>query len=174
MTSRSVFRLLVTLALILAVAGGYGVFTAKAGTRSPSSALGIDNALPSASPLETPKKVVNLQGLSLAALPVATFVVIDGTTIRCPSSCSYGTDNWQQIQSSATSNWTIGTYVDGLFVGQGGPFLGPASTDYTGGSWSDFASGYGAGNHLIQTWVYMRDAAATAYHYNYNYTIYTP
>jgi hypothetical protein len=174
MTSRSAFRFVVTLALVFAVAGAYGIFTAKASMKSASSVLGVRGAPSTVSGVETPRRVRVAQGESFASLPVGTFTLIDGAAITCPSgTCSYGGDNNQQVQASATSNIAILTSVDGTFIGVG-PYLGPVSTDFEAKQWSDFASGYAPGSHLVQTWVYMRDAAATAYWYNFKYTIYTP
>lgn len=171
MTSRSAFRFVVTLALVFAVAGAYGIFTAKAA--GSSSARVVNNQPPTASAAETLAKTVIVQGESFASLPAGTFVAIDGTTIRCPRTCSFGGENNQQVLASSSSNIAILTSVDGTFIGVG-PYLGPVSTDYEAKQWSDFGSGFSAASHSLQTWVYMRDAAATAYWYTFNYRVYVP
>ena len=174
MTSRSAFRFVVTLALVFAVAGAYGIFTAKASGSSSASARIVEGAPPpTASAAETLAKTVVVQGESFLDLPPATFVAIDGTTIRCPRTCSFGGENKQQVLATATSNIAILTSVDGTFIGVG-PYLGPVTTDYEAKQWSDFGSGFSAASHSLQTWVYMRDADATAYWYTFNYRVYVP
>ena len=120
MTTRSAFKFAVILALVFALAGGYGVFTAKASMKSASSVLGGTERIPTVvSPVEKLAKTVIVQGESGAFLPTATFTLIDGATISCPAPCSFQGDNWLQVLSSATSNLALLTAVDGNFIGLG-------------------------------------------------------
>jgi hypothetical protein len=175
MTSKNVFKFVVTLALVFAIAGAFGVFTAKASHKSFSSATHL-MAPRTASAKETLKKSVFVTGSSGAALPVGTFTTIDGATLGCPGSgtCTYETENHLQIDASATSNWALLTTLDGSFIGDGGPYLGPVGTDYSAGSWSDVSTPVGAGSHALQTQAYMRDNAGTAFNYSFNYRVYKP
>ena len=175
MTTRNLFKFVVTLALVFAVAGGYSVFTAKASMESVSSVRGI-----AAPPVTTGKEILNrtkiLSGSSGVALPTGSFVVIDGVNLACPSpgTCTYSAENWLQVNASATSNWAILTQIDGTFIGQGGPYLGTVGTDFVGGSWSDTGTGFTPGNHLVQTVGFMRDQPGTAFNYNFVYHVYKP
>lgn len=175
MTTRNLFKFVVTLALVFAVAGGYSVFTAKASMESHSSVRGANNP-PTASVKETLRRTIITAGESGVALPAGTFVTIDGTSFPCaaPGTCVYQAENWLQISASATSNWALLTTLDGNFIGQGGPYLGPVGTDFTGGSWSDFSTPVNHGPHTIQTQAFMRDQAGTAFNYNFNYRVYKP
>jgi len=175
MTTRNVFKFVVILALAFAVAGGYGVFTAKASMESFSNATHLI-VPPTSSGLKTLKKTVVVSGSSSASLPVGTFVVIDGTALNCPSpgTCTYASDNHLQIQATATSNWALLTSLDGNYIGQGGPYLGPVGTDYSAGTWGDVSASVAHGAHTIQTVAYMRDAAGTAYNYDFVYQVFKP
>jgi hypothetical protein len=121
----------VTLALAIAMAGAYGVFSdAKASADSAASAIGNNNSPDSpetATPATGLKKTRLVFGDSGRSLAVGTFVLIDGTTLTCPGTsgtCTYSGSNWLQIDANATSNWTLATAVDGNLIGVG-PFLGP-------------------------------------------------
>ena len=176
MTIRRAFKFVVTLVVVLAVAGGYAAFTAQASHRGFASATHITPA-PSASAKETLKKTIFVSGFSGASLPAGTFVPIDGATMNCPGvgTCNYEVENHLQILASAASNWALLTTLDGTYIGSGGPYLGPVGTDYTAGSWSDVTtSSVGAGSHTLQTQAYMRDNSATAYNYSFNYRVYKP
>ena len=175
MTIKSAFKFVVIVALAVALAGAYGVFTAQAGMSTASSVRGV-----SAPPTTTSKETLNrtriLSGESGVALPAGSFVVIDGVNLGCPGpgTCTYTADNWLQIAASATSNWALLTQIDGTFIGQGGPYLGPVGTDFTGGSWSDVSGRMSSGNHLIQSVAFMRDQPGTAFNYNFVYRAYKP
>jgi hypothetical protein len=178
MTARSLFKFAVTLALAIAMAGAYGVFSdAKASADSAASALGNNNSPATLTPATVLKKTRFAFGDSGANLPVGTFVLIDGTTLTCPGTsgtCTYSGSNWLQIDANATSNWTLLTAVDGTFIGVGGPFLGPVGTDFSANSWTDARSGFPFGSHTIQTFAYMRDSTATARNYTFEYKVFKP
>jgi hypothetical protein len=176
-TIRNAFKFVVTLTLVFAVVGAYGVFTAKASMGSASSVIGVNHP-PAATARTVLKGTKVVSGSSGAALPAGTFVTIDGTTLGCPgpsgTTCTYETENYLQIAASATSNWAILTTIDGFFIGQGGPYLGPVGTDFTGGSWSDVGTFFAPGSHAIATVAFMRDNAGTAFNYSFNYRVYKP
>ncbi len=175
MTIRNAFKFAVTLALVFAVVGAYGVFTAKASMESISSVRGVNHP-PTVSGNKTLKKTVFASGFSGVSLPVGTFVTIDGAKFSCgaPTTCTYQAENWLQIGASATSNWALLTTLDGSFIGDGGPYLGPVGTDFTGGSWMDVSTSVGPGSHTLQTQAFMRDASATAFNYSIVYQQYKP
>ena|ERR1700688_4711817 len=170
MTTRNLLKFVVILALAFAVVGGYGVFTAKASMESFSNATHL-TLPPTSSGVKTVGHAVVVSGSSGVALPVGTFVTIDGTSFRCPppGTCTYSSVNHLQIGASATSNWALLTTLDGNFIGQGGPYLGPVGTDYSANSWSDVSASVAHGAHTIATVAFMRDAAGTAFNYDFNY-----
>ena len=173
MTFRSVFKFVVILALVFAIAGGYGVFTAKASMKSGSSARGVTGVSPAvASPNVKLSKTRNVFGESGLTLAVGDFTLIDGTDISCPDTCYIAADNYLQVLASADSNIAIVSQVDGNFIGVGA-FLGPVGTDYQASSWSDFPDfTFPSGNHSVQTYAYMRDAEAQAFWYSFTYRAY--
>jgi hypothetical protein len=174
MTSRNIFKFVVTLALVFAVAGACGIFTAKASTSSASSVRSL-NLPPTASGKEVLNRSKFVFGESGAALAVGAFTLIDGTSLACPGpgTCTYASNEWLQLAASATSNWALVSELDGNFIGTG-PFLGPIGTDFTAGSWSESSTHAAAGTHLIQTFGYMRDNTGTAFNYNFDYRVYKP
>jgi hypothetical protein len=176
-TIRNAFKFVVTLTLVFAVVGAYGVFTAKASMGSASSVISVNHP-PAATARTVLKGTKVVSGSSGVALPAGTFTTIDGTTLGCPglsgTTCTYEVENYLQILASATSNWALLTTIDGNFIGQGGPFLGLVGTDFTAGSWSDVGTSFAVGPHSIATLAYMRDNAATAYNYSFNYRVYKP
>jgi hypothetical protein len=170
--SSKILKCVVVLTLTIAVAGG--ILTAKASRKSFASATHLTPP-PAASKKVTLQKSIFVSGFSGVSLPVGTFTTVDGTTLKCPGtsgSCIYESENHLQILSSAASNWAILTTVDGTFIGDGGPYLGPVGTDYAAGIWSDVSSATSLGNHSLTTQAYMRDASATAYNYSFNYRVY--
>jgi hypothetical protein len=177
MTARSLFKFAVTLALAIAMAGAYGVFSdAKASADSAASALGNNNSPDTATPATALKKTRFVFGDSGRSLAVGTFVLINGTTLTCPGTsgtCTYSGSNWLQIDANATSNWALATAVDGNLIGVG-PFLGPVGTDFSANSWTDAQSGISFGSHTIQTFAFMRDNTATARNYTFEYKVFKP
>ena len=172
MTFRNVFKFVVTLALVFALAGGYGVFTAKASMKSASSVRGTGVSTAVATPNVKISKTRNVFGDSGVTLAPGVLTLIDGTDISCPDSCYFEADNNQQVLASATSNIALLSAVDGNFIGLGA-FLGPAGTDYQAFSWTDFSeSSFPSGSHSIVTYAYSRDADALAVWYNFTYRAY--
>ena len=177
---KGVFKFAVVLALAIAVVGAYGVFTsAKASAGSAASVFSHENGPLTVSAATTLKKerfASGFSGVTMVASDVPT--LIDGTTLTCPGTsgtCTYTATNYlQTAASSGTSNWALATQVDGNYIGQGGPFLGPVGTDFAGGSWSDTGSGISFGSHSIQTYAFARDVNMTAFNYNFEYKVFKP
>jgi hypothetical protein len=180
MTVRNAFKFVVVLALVFAVAGGYGVFTAKANSNSANAVSKLDlNAPHSVSGKEALQfqRFVsgNAGGLSIPAGDVAT--LIDGLSMKCagPGTCTYTADEWLQVVSSTgTTNWAVAGFLDGTVMTGEGPYQGVIGTDFASGSWSERSASVGAGTHSVQTYAYSRDQNAGAYNYNFNYRVFKP
>ena len=95
MTTRNALKSVVILAFVFAVAGGYGVFTAKAGMESANSVAGA-NVPRTLSPKETLKFERFVSGTSGVALAVGGLTLIDEASIACPGpgTCTYTVDEW--------------------------------------------------------------------------------
>jgi hypothetical protein len=161
------------LVLVFAAAGGYGVFTAKAGVESANSVAGA--SVPrTLSPKETLKFERFVSGTSGVALAVGGLTLIDEASIACPGpgTCTYTVDEWLQVKGSATTNWAVASELDGNFMSGGGPFQGEIGTNYAVGSWSESSTHVNPGIHLIQTFGYMRDNPGTAGAYNFTYRVF--
>jgi hypothetical protein len=173
--TRNAFKFGVILALVFAVVGGYGVFTAKAGAESANSV--VDANVPrTLSPKETLKYERFLFGSSGVALAVGGLTLIDQASLTCPGpgTCTFTADEWLQVKASTTSNWAVASELDGNFMSGGGAFQGEIGTNYAVGSWSESSKHVAAGTHLIQTFGYMRDNPGTAGEYNFNYRVFQP
>jgi hypothetical protein len=179
MTIRNAFKFVVVLALVIAVAGAYGVFTVKANSRSTNSVSNFNPAPHSVSA----KEILNFQrfvsgtadGLSVPAGDEAT--LIDGLAMTCPGpgTCTYTADEWLQlISTTGTTNWGVASSLDGTYMSGGGPYEGVIGTDYASGSWSERSTSVGPGSHSIKTYAFSRDEAALAYNYNFNYRVVKP
>jgi hypothetical protein len=174
-TARNALKFVVILVFVFAVAGGYGVFTAKADMESSSSVVEISPPR-TLSPKETLKFERFVSGTSGVALAVGGLTLIDGVSIACPGpgTCTYTADEWLQVKGSTTTNWAVASELDGNFMSGGGPFQGEIGTNYAVGSWSESSKHVNAGTHLIQTFGYMRDNPGTAGEYNFNYRVFEP
>jgi hypothetical protein len=174
-TTRNAIKFVVILAFAFIAAGGYGVFKAKAGMESANSVAGA-NVPRSLSPKETLKFERFVSGTSGVALAVGGLTLIDEASIACPGpgTCTYTVDEWLQVKGSTTTNWAVASEIDGNFMSGGGPFQGEIGTNYAVGSWSESSKQVGPGNHLIQTFGYMRDNPGTAGVYNFTYRVFQP
>jgi hypothetical protein len=175
MTTRNAFKFVVVLALVFAVAGGYGVFTAKASGRAGSSVLSL-----APSRVVTPKETLSFQrslsGDPGIALSPGVITPIDGMSMTCPGpgTCLYEVDEWIQINASAATPWSVLSSLDGNYMTGGGPFDYANTTNYVTGSWSESSTHVNPGSHKVQSYAYVEENAGTAYYYNFTYRVMKP
>jgi hypothetical protein len=175
MTIRNAFKFVVVLALVFAVVGGYGVFTAKASGRVGSSVLSL-----APSRVLTPKEILNFQrsisNNSGVSIPAGTFTLVDQQSMTCPGpgTCLYTADEWVQILPSAATSWGVFSELDGNFMTGEGPTNTVDSSEFVTTSWSENSSHVNPGSHKIQTYVILEDTSGTLFNYNLNYRIFKP